>query len=174
MSDLELIKKCLDWELNYFWELYEKYVDKIYRFVYLKTTNTEVAEDIVSDVFLSALDKVSSFRIDENSSVSAWFYRIAHNKVVDYYKVNKVCEDVEDYLDLWINLDYAKDIDDKDKLMEVFNYVRKLKKEHRDVFLYRVWNDLSYKEISEITWIWIDNCKQIMSRTLKNIWTNFA
>jgi DNA-directed RNA polymerase specialized sigma24 family protein len=43
---------------------------------------------------------VSSFRIDENSSVSAWFYRIAHNKVVDYYKVNKVCEDVEDYLDL--------------------------------------------------------------------------
>ncbi|MDR2411629.1 MAG: RNA polymerase sigma factor [Candidatus Peribacteria bacterium] len=75
-------------------------MDKIYRFVYLKTTNTEVAEDIVSDVFLSALDKVSSFRIDENSSVSAWFYRIAHNKVIDYYKVNKIYEDVDDYLDL--------------------------------------------------------------------------
>jgi DNA-directed RNA polymerase specialized sigma24 family protein len=33
---------------------------------------------------------------------------------------------------------------------------------------------LSYKEISEITGIWVDNCKQIMSRTLKNIWTNFV
>jgi DNA-directed RNA polymerase specialized sigma24 family protein len=50
-------------------------------------------------------------------------------------------------------LDYAKDIDDKDKLREVFDHIKKLKKEHRDVFLYRIWDDLSYKEISEITGI---------------------
>jgi RNA polymerase sigma-70 factor (ECF subfamily) len=68
--------------------------------VYLKTTNNEIAEDIVSDVFVSALDKVSSFKIDENSSVSAWFYRIAHNKIVDYYKTNRTYDNIEDYLDL--------------------------------------------------------------------------
>jgi RNA polymerase sigma-70 factor (ECF subfamily) len=66
----------------------------------LKTTDEEVAKDIVSDVFVSALNKISSFKIDENSSVSAWFYRIAHNKIIDYYKMNKQTEELDSCFDL--------------------------------------------------------------------------
>ena len=174
MNDLEIMQKCLNWDLNYFWELYERYVDKIYKFVYFKVLEKEVSEDIVSDVFVSALNKIDNFKIDENSSVSAWLYRIAHNKVIDYYKTNKQTENIEDCLDLWIQTDFAQNVDNKDKLKEVFEYVKTLKKEHKEVFLYRIWEDLSYKEIAEITWISTDNCKQIVSRTLKTIWANFT
>lgn len=173
MEDLKIIEKCLDWNLSYFWKIYERYLDKIYRFVYLKTSNKEVAEDIVSDVFMSALNNINSFNIDEKSSVSCWLYRIANNKVIDYYRTNKETWDIWDYLDMCINFDISKNIDDKDKLKEVFYYIKDLKKEYRDIFIYRIWEDLSYKEISEITWMSIDNCKKIVSRTLKSISANF-
>jgi DNA-directed RNA polymerase specialized sigma24 family protein len=49
-----------------------------------------------------------------------------------------------------------------------------MKQEHRQVFLYRIWEELSYKEIVNITWLTEGNCKQIVSRTLKNILANFG
>ncbi|NCO32140.1 sigma-70 family RNA polymerase sigma factor [bacterium] len=74
--------------------MYDKYVDKIYNFVYYKTTNKEVAEDIVSDVFISALNNINSFRIQEGSSVKSWLYKIAYNKIIDFYRTNKEFEEI--------------------------------------------------------------------------------
>jgi len=54
-------------------------------------------------------------------------------------------------------------------LKEVFLYIKDLKKEHRDILIMRLWDNLSYKEISEITWKNVDNCKKIFSRNMKNI-----
>lgn len=168
------MEKCLDWNLNYFWDIYDKYVDKIYSFVYQKTTNKEVAEDIVSDVFISALNNINSFRVEEWSSVKSWLYRIAYNKIIDFYRTNKEFEEIWDCLDMSINSDFAQDLDNKEKLKEVFLYIKDIKKEHRDILIYRIWDDLSYKEISDITWLSVDNCKKIVSRTLKTISANFV
>jgi RNA polymerase sigma factor (sigma-70 family) len=88
--------------------------------------------------------------------------------------MNKQTEELDSCFDLWVETDLSKEIDNKDKLKKIFEYVNWLKKEHRDVFMYRIWEDLSYKEIAEITGITESNCKQIVSRTLKNIWANFA
>jgi len=173
MDDLKIMQKCLDWDLNYFWNIYDKYIDKIYNFVYLKTTNKEVAEDIVSDVFLSAINNISSFKIEASSSVQAWLYKIAYNKVIDFYRTNKDFEEVWDCLEMSCQDDFCQNIDNRDKLKEVFKYLENIKKEHRDILVYRIWDDLSYKEISEITWKSVDNCKKIVSRTLKDISANF-
>ena len=86
MNDIELVKKYLSGDNKSFDMLYEKYADKIYKFIYLKTSNVEVAQDIVSEVFLSVLDNIDSFNLDENSSFNSWIYRIAYNKIVDFYK----------------------------------------------------------------------------------------
>jgi DNA-directed RNA polymerase specialized sigma24 family protein len=75
---------------------------------------------------------------------------------------------------LWVELDVWVEIDNKDKLKEIFKYINWLKKEHKEIFLYRIWSDLSYKEIADITWIEVNNCRQIVSRILKNIEANFA
>ena len=174
MDDLKLIERCIDWELEYFWKIYEKYIDKIYKFVYLKTTNREVAEDIVSDVFISALNNIKSFRLDESSSVKSWIYRIANNKVIDYYRTNKKTTDVWDYLEISEKENYWEKIDNQDKLKEIKNYLKWINKEHREIVLYRIWDDLSYAEIAEITWKSVDNCKKIVSRQLKTISANFV
>ncbi|MDD2871724.1 MAG: RNA polymerase sigma factor [Candidatus Gracilibacteria bacterium] len=174
MEDLKIMQRCLDGQLEYFGKIYEKYIDKIYKFVYLKTTNKELAEDIVSDVFISALNSINSFRIDETSSVKSWIYRIAHNKVIDYYRTFKQTEDIGDYLDMSVQTDNAEQIDNKDKLNEVLQYLNTIKKEQREILIYRIWDDLSYNEISEITGKSVDNCKKIVSRQLKIISANFV
>ena len=174
MDDLKLIERCIDWELKYFWKIYEKYIDKIYKFVYLKTTNREVAEDIVSDVFISALNNIKSFRLDEASSVKSWIYRIANNKVIDYYRTNKQTENIWEYLEISVKENYWEQIDNKDKLKEISNYLKWINKEHKEIILYRIWENLSYAEISEITWKSVDNCKKIVSRQLKIISANFV
>jgi RNA polymerase sigma factor (sigma-70 family) len=174
MEDLKLMEKCLNGQLDFFWKIYNRYIDRIYKFVYLKTTNREIAEDIVSDVFISALTNIKSFRLEEGSSVKSWLYRIANNKVIDFYRTNKQTAEVWDYLEMSTFEDFWEQIDNKDKLKEVFSYLGTIKKEHREIVLYRIWEDLSYKEISEITWKSVDNCKKIVSRTLKSISANFV
>ena len=106
------MEKCLDGNLKYFWKIYDRYIDKIYKFVYLKTSNKELAEDIVSDVFISALNNIKSFRLDESSSVNSWLYRIANNKIIDFYRTNKQTEEIWDYLDYGFSKDFSEDVED--------------------------------------------------------------
>lgn len=168
------MEKCLSWDLSYFWKIYDKYIDKIYKFVYLKTTNKEVAEDIVSDVFMSAINNISSFDLGSSSSVSSWLYCIANNKVIDYYRTNKQNLDVCDYLDYSKSFDINQDIDNKNKLDDIISFLNTYKKDQRDIVIYKIWYDMSYKEISEITWKSVDNCKKIVSRVIQSISANFV
>ncbi len=174
MDDLKLVKNCQDIDMKYFWKLYDKYIDSIYKFIYLKTSNKEVAEDITSDVFYKALNSIEKFDVKEGSSFKAWIYTIAWNKVKDHYKTNKVDVSMEEYMDVWKNEDIWTQIDDKEKVQEVFDFLQTLKDEHKEVIVLRIWNDLNYNEISEITWKSVDNCKKIVSRGLKTISANFV
>ena len=68
-----------------FAELYEKYFDKIYRYISLKIGNRVEAEDMTQQVFINALNSISSFKW-RGLPFSAWLFRIAHNQVVDYLR----------------------------------------------------------------------------------------
>ena len=64
--------------------VYDQFVDKIYRFVFLKVNSAEMAEDIVSEAFTRYWESVKKGKDIENHS--AFLYRIARNLVVDYYR----------------------------------------------------------------------------------------
>ena len=100
MEDLKIIKRIQNWEKNLFWKIYEKYVDEIYKFIYLKTTNTEISEDLTSETFFSALKNI--FKFDTNSkdaNFRARIYKIAYNKTINHYKIcdreTGICEYIE-------------------------------------------------------------------------------
>jgi RNA polymerase sigma-70 factor (ECF subfamily) len=63
--------------------LYDRYLDPVYRFCYVRLGSREAAEDASSDVFLKALAGLNEFR---GGSFPAWLYRIAHNVVADSYR----------------------------------------------------------------------------------------
>ncbi len=176
MSEKDLIHKCQAWELDHFWDLYELYIDKIYRFCYLKTSNKDLAEDITSNVFVKALEKIDSFDAGAGSSFQAWLYKIAYNKIVDYYRSNNDSPNLEQLMEyhFYKSIDFEKQIDDKNKLAQVREFLNTLKPVHAEIVLLRIWEDLSYEEISQITWKTVDNAKQIFSRSLKKIQANIT
>jgi len=174
MEDKDLVIQCQAGNLSMFWELYDRYIDKIYKFVYLKTSSRDTAEDITSEVFYKAMNSIQSFRShEEGTSFKSWIYTIANNKVIDFYRTQKSVADIEDCYDLWIQEDFASDVDNHDKIEKILAFLGTLKADQKEVILLRIWEDLSYKEISEITWKSLDNCKKIVSRGLKNIQANF-
>ncbi|MFK7780576.1 MAG: RNA polymerase sigma factor [Candidatus Gracilibacteria bacterium] len=169
MNDLEIIKKCQEGDSDDFGILYDRYVDKIYNSIYLKTYNKEVSEDLTSDTFFKVLNKIDLIDVSGKYTFNSWIYKVAYNNIIDFYKTKKEELNIEDLYDLGAYDDVGKHIDDKDKVKEVFEYIKGLKQEHRDILIMRLWENLSYKEISEITGKSVDNCKQIFSRNMKSI-----
>ncbi|OGN98417.1 MAG: RNA polymerase subunit sigma-70 [Chloroflexi bacterium RBG_13_51_52] len=66
-------------------QLYEENFDRIYRYIVLKIGDRTEAEDMTQQVFLNALQSISSYKF-KGMPFSSWLYRIAHNQVVDYYR----------------------------------------------------------------------------------------
>ena len=65
--------------------LYEKYVGKIYNYIYFKVGNNDDAEDLTAKVFFKALKSIGSYR-HMGLPFSAWLYRIAHNLVANHHR----------------------------------------------------------------------------------------
>jgi len=80
-----LIRRAQQRDEEAFTQLYEEHFDKIYRYVTLKIGNKTEAEDMTQQVFLNALQSISSFKW-KGIPFSAWLFRIAHNLVVDYLR----------------------------------------------------------------------------------------
>jgi RNA polymerase sigma-70 factor, ECF subfamily len=68
-----------------FGELYERYVKRIYNYIYYRTGNHHDAEDLTARVFARALQHIPSY-VDRGLPFSAWLYRIAHNLVVNWHR----------------------------------------------------------------------------------------
>ncbi len=84
-EERDLVRSAQQHDGDAFAQLYDKYFDKIYRYVAFKVGNRVEAEDMAQQVFLSALQNISSFKW-RNIPFSAWLFRIAHNKVVDHLR----------------------------------------------------------------------------------------
>jgi RNA polymerase sigma-70 factor (ECF subfamily) len=63
--------------------LYERYQERIYRFVLLRLGNPVDAEDVTEQIFLKMIERISSFSWRGSGSFAAWLYRIAYNQVID-------------------------------------------------------------------------------------------
>ncbi len=68
-----------------FGELYERYVDKIYRYVYYRTGNQHDAEDLTARVFFRAMSHIENYT-ERGVPFQAWLYRIAHNLVANWHR----------------------------------------------------------------------------------------
>jgi len=80
-----LVRRAKQRDQAAFAQLYEEYFDKIYRYVALRIGDRMEAEDITQQVFLNAIQAISSFKW-RGIPFSAWLFRIAHNRVVDYLR----------------------------------------------------------------------------------------
>lgn len=133
-----------------FAELYDAYVQRIYRFVFFKVGSREEAEDLTSEVFLKAWGYVNDGK--EVKSFSGLLYRVARNCIIDLYRNRATHPEV--------SLGEDDDVSDKNKWservgatvasQEVVKILKKLKQEYQEVITLRYVDELEIDEIAEI------------------------
>lgn len=85
-TEAELLERAAKLDEAALGELYDRYELKIYNYIYRRTSNQTLAEDLTAQVFLRMLEAIHNDKT-WHSSFSGWLYRIAHNLVIDHYRM---------------------------------------------------------------------------------------
>ncbi|WP_255671605.1 ECF subfamily RNA polymerase sigma factor, BldN family [Glycomyces amatae] len=81
----DLVARAQDGDPGAFGEIYDRYSETVYRYIYFRVNNAQLAEDLASETFLRALRRISSFSW-QGRAFGAWLVTIARNLVVDHFK----------------------------------------------------------------------------------------
>ena len=128
---------------------YNKYRVKIYRFIYFKVSSEEKAEDLTNDTFTKVFRYLQSGEEIEN--FQAFLYKTARNLVIDFYRTRKEEVSLENAKEIEADIDASKEVDDKMKIETINKYLSGLSPEYIKVVQLHFFDELSFKEIAEIT-----------------------
>ena len=134
-----------------FSKIYDQYVEKIYRFIFLKVSSQEIAEDLCSETFLRGWE---TFREDQNKieNPQAFLYQIARNLVIDHYREKGRTQIVSaDYVPI---IDPKADIEEKtflnSDLARIKAVLANLKGDYQEVIIWHYIDDVPIIEIAKI------------------------
>jgi RNA polymerase sigma-70 factor (ECF subfamily) len=87
LSDEIALTQAVQGDAQAFGILYERYVNKVFTYIYYRTGNIYDAEDLTERVFIRAMNHIGNYH-DQGLPISAWLYRIAHNLVANWHRDN--------------------------------------------------------------------------------------
>lgn len=137
-----------------FGQIYDKSVDKIYRFIYIKVDSKDVAEDLTSETFTKAWKAFNASYEKEKpiENPEAFCYRTARNLVIDYYKYNAKRQAVS--IDSIQLVDNKPGIEERaminSEMEQVKKAIQELKDDYQDVIIMRYLDEMSVPEIADI------------------------
>ncbi|GAB6394336.1 MAG: RNA polymerase subunit sigma-24 [Bacteroidales bacterium] len=177
MSDEELVALYADGENAAFDVLLSRYKSGIYSYIFYIVRNKDLAEDIFQETFVKVITTVRQGRYTENGRFKAWITRIAHNLVIDYFRQerneNTVSNDDAE-VDLFNNMKLCDGtIEDHLVQSQVLSDVKKLihhlPKSQREVLEMRYYQDMSFKEIADVTGVSINTALGRMRYAILNM-----
>ena len=156
-----------------FGELYEKYFDRIFNFIYRQTDDEDLAADLCSQTFLNALRNVGRYEF-RGYPFSAWLYKIATNEINKHYRKQKT-EKVFSIEEIRIRelIDQAQVEWDEEVIARLMNYLKELPTEMLEVLELRFYEDKDFREIAFILDITESGAKMRTYRALDRLRRNF-
>ena len=151
-----------------FSKIYDKYIDKIYRFIFVKVNSKEIAEDLTSESFSKAW---SSFKEkgSDIENIQAFLYRIARNLVTDYYRqkgrAHIIPTDNPRIIDPRHNL--KEEVEIKSDIENIKIVLSNLKDDYQNVIVWRYLDDLSIPEVAKLLDRTEDATRVLLHRALK-------
>lgn len=153
-EDINLIKKIKKRSSkNAANELISKYYKEIYIYTYKQTLDKELSMDLTQEIFISVLKSINNYE-ESKSSFRTWIYKIATNKIIDYYrsksyKYNNLVIPIEETI-IQDKDDFIKNLESKEDIEKVLNFVNSMKSDLQEIFRLKIFSDYTFTQISTI------------------------
>ena len=177
MTDETLVTMYAQGNNSAFDVLLNRYKSSIHSYIYFIVRNKDLAEDIFQETFVKVIITIKQGRYTDNGKFKAWITRIAHNLIIDYFRQERSentisNDDVE--VDLFNNSKLCDStIEDAMIRGQVLSDVKKLVKHlpdnQREVLEMRYYQDLSFKEIADLTGVSINTALGRMRYAILNM-----
>lgn len=151
-DEQELLEKAIQAEPGALGTLYDRYVERIYAYIYHRVGQADLAEDLTGQVFMRMLEAVRSGK-GWRTSFSGWLYRIAHNLVIDHYrrKHRATLVDIDDAEPVQAQAgDPVRSVETQYERERLRTALAKLTEEQSQVISLRFLEDLSIAEVADI------------------------
>jgi RNA polymerase sigma-70 factor (ECF subfamily) len=178
MTDDELVSRYASGENEAFASLLNRHNKRIFSYILFYVKDEDVANDIFQDTFFRAITVIRQHRYSANDKFFSFLCRVAHNLIIDYFRArkseNQVGEECLDYANVLQQAD-LQDANVEDKLVasQILKDVKKLMNElpdsQREIVRMRFYENLSFKEIAELTNISINTALGRMRYAIMNM-----
>ena len=181
MIESEIIDQLQQGSEAAFKELVENYQKMVINTCYGMIHNLEDAEDVAQDVFIEVFRSIKNFRSD--SKISTWLYRIAINRSLNFirdYRRKKWFHSIDNHQkrpgeNKWSGLVTGKEenpdfgMEMSERAQMLFDSIGSLPKNQQVAFTLSKYEDLSYKEISEVMNLSVSSVESLIFRAKKNL-----
>ncbi|MCF2445275.1 RNA polymerase, sigma subunit, ECF family [Dyadobacter koreensis] len=181
VSDSELVTLYIRGNEKAFEKLVQRHKSRIYTTIYLIVKDQYVAEDLLQDTFIKAVDTIKSGRYNDEGKFLPWIIRIAHNLAIDYFRRDKRYPNVvfEDGSSVFNTLDFSEDSVESIQIRQetheqLREMIQRLPDVQKQVLIMRHYEDMSFQEIADATGVSINTALGRMRYALINLRKQFS
>lgn len=153
-----------------------RHKSKIYNFIFSKVFNRDIAEDIFQETFIKVIKTLKNGVYNEEGKFLSWVMRISHNLIIDYYRKSSRMpkfEGNDDYDVFQFLTDDSPNVENNlinDQVVnDLQNLITELPDDQKEVLNMRLYRDMSFKEIAEITGVSINTALGRMRYAIINL-----
>ncbi len=177
MSDKELVVSYLNGNHTSVEKLIYRHQGRVYAYILMLVKDRQLADDIFQDTFIKVIRTLRSGSYKEEGKFIQWTMRIAHNLIIDHFRKSKrlpVVDNNNDNYDVMDNLTLT-DASIEERLItdQIHEDLRKLieylPEEQREVLYLRLYAEMSFKDIAELTNVSINTALGRMRYALINM-----
>ncbi len=178
MTDDELVKLYEEGSNEAFDTLLMRHKDKVFTNIYMSIHDRDLANDIFQETFMKVICTIKQGKYSGEGKFAAWVIRIAHNLIIDQFRTDKsektISNDEDDQTDIFNDLRlYDENIEDvmvrEQTYQDVVKLMNHLPDNQRDVLKMRYFEDLSFKEIADLTGVSINTALGRMRYAVLNL-----
>ena len=176
ITDAVLVSNYIKGDESSLSMLIKRHKQRIYSFIYSKVLDRDITEDVFQDTFIKVINTLKRGAYNEEGKFLPWVMRIAHNLVIDHFRKNNRMPKFDNSGEFSIfSVLSDGDLNAEKKLIksqveeDVRRLIEELPEDQKQVLVMRMYNDMSFKEISEKTGVSINTALGRMRYALINM-----
>lgn len=176
LSDADLVSLYISGNENGLSTLVIRHNSRIFNFIYSKVLNRDITEDIFQDTFIKVINTIKRGKYNEEGKFLPWVMRIAHNLIIDHFRKNNRIPKFDNSGDFDIFSTISdSDLNIENKLIKgqiethLKEIIEELPNDQKEVLFMRLYKDMSFKEISEVTGVSINTALGRMRYAIINL-----